>query len=82
MVPGLNALVLETADPQEFIALFGELHANPEQERAVRRAGRATAKCYAWSQIMQQILLPRVRLLAGGSHCYNKHRTHSDIWVT
>jgi glycosyltransferase involved in cell wall biosynthesis len=82
VVPGLNALVLETADPQEFIALFGELHANPEQERAVRRAGRATAKRYAWSQIMQQILLPRVRLLAGGPLCYNKHRTLSDIWVT
>jgi hypothetical protein len=31
---------------------------------------------------MQQILLPRVRLLAGVPFCYNKHRTHSDIGVT
>ena len=44
VVPGLNSLMLETADPQEFLALFGALRANPQLERAVRRAGRATAK--------------------------------------
>jgi hypothetical protein len=43
-VPGHNALVLETTDPQEFIGLFGELRANPAQERAMCRAGQATAK--------------------------------------
>lgn len=64
VMPGQNALVLETADPQEFVSLFGELRANPAQERAVRRAARATAKRYLWPHIMQQILLPRVRLLA------------------
>jgi glycosyltransferase involved in cell wall biosynthesis len=81
VVPGLNALVLETADPQEFIALFGELHANPEQERAVRRAGRATAKRYAWPQIVQQILLPRLRLLSGVSPSYNRQQTHYETWL-
>jgi glycosyltransferase involved in cell wall biosynthesis len=65
VVPGLNAVVLQTADPQEFLALFGELRANPALERAVRRAGRATAKRYAWSHIIPQLLLPRLRLLAG-----------------
>jgi ribosome-associated translation inhibitor RaiA len=66
-VPGHNALVLETVDPQEFIDLFGELRANPAQERAMRRAGRATAKQYTWSRIMQRILLPRLRLMYGAS---------------
>jgi glycosyltransferase involved in cell wall biosynthesis len=81
VVPGLNALVLETADPQEFVALFGELRAHPEQERAVRRAGRATAKRYAWPQIMQQILLPRLRLLAGDSPSYNRQQIHYETWM-
>jgi glycosyltransferase involved in cell wall biosynthesis len=80
VVPGLNALVLETADPQEFIALFGELRANPEQERAVRRAARTTAKRYAWSQIVQQILLPRLRLLAGLSPRYHSQQMHYETW--
>ena len=63
-VPGRNALVLETTDPREFLGLFGELRANPAHERALRQAGRLTAKHYAWRQILQRHLLPRLRLLA------------------
>jgi glycosyltransferase involved in cell wall biosynthesis len=65
VVPGLNAVVLQTAEPQEFVSLFGELRSNQAWERTVRRAGRATAKRYAWSHIIAQLLLPRLRLLAG-----------------
>jgi glycosyltransferase involved in cell wall biosynthesis len=63
-VPGRNALVLETTDPREFLGLFGELRANPAHERALRQAGRLTAKHYTWWQILQRHLLPRLRLLA------------------
>jgi hypothetical protein len=63
-MPGRNALVLETTDPLEFLGLFGELRENPALERAIRRAGRTTAKQYTWLQIMQRHLLPRLRLLA------------------
>ncbi len=66
-VPGHNAIVLQTADPQEFIGLFGELRANPAREREMRRAGRATAKQYTWSRILQSILLPRLCLILGAS---------------
>jgi glycosyltransferase involved in cell wall biosynthesis len=66
-VPGRNALVLETTDPREFLGLFGELRANPAHERALRQAGRLTAKHYAWWQILQRHLLPRLRLLATAS---------------
>jgi glycosyltransferase involved in cell wall biosynthesis len=62
-VSGRNALVMETTDPREFLGLFGELRANPALERAIRRAGRTTAKQYSWLQIMQRHLLPRLRLL-------------------
>jgi len=61
-LPGYNALVLETADPQEFIRLFRELRANPGHERALRRAGRRTAKQYVWPRIIQRILLPKLHL--------------------
>jgi glycosyltransferase involved in cell wall biosynthesis len=63
-VPGRNALVLETTDPLEFLSLFAELRANPALERAIRRAGRITAKQYTWLQILQRYLLPRLRQLA------------------
>jgi glycosyltransferase involved in cell wall biosynthesis len=66
-MPGHNALALETNDPQEFLCLFGTLRANPTLERALRRAGRVTAQHYTWSEIMQRILLPRLRLIAGSS---------------
>ena len=62
VVPGQNALVLETADPWEFVALFRELRLNPARNRDVRRAGRATAERYAWTRIVRRLLLPRVRL--------------------
>lgn len=67
-VHGRNALVLETTDPEEFLGLFGDLRANPPQEYAMRRAGRTTAKHYTWLQIMQRILLPRLRFLTTFTH--------------
>lgn len=67
-VPGHNALVLETNDPQEFLDLFGMLRFNPTMERALRRAGRVTAQHYTWSQIMHRILLPRLHLIACSSN--------------
>lgn len=70
-VPGYNALVLETMDPREFIGLFEELRRNPVQERAIRRAGRLTARHYVWPQVLQRNLLPRLRL--HGAAAQSKH---------
>jgi ribosome-associated translation inhibitor RaiA len=64
-LPGFNALALETNDPQEFLDLFGTLHGNPAAEQALRKAGRATAQHYIWSQVVRRNLLPRLRLIAG-----------------
>jgi glycosyltransferase involved in cell wall biosynthesis len=70
-VPGYNALVLETMDPQEFIGLFEELRRNPVRERAIRRAGRLTAQHYVWPQVLQRNLLPRVRLHGAAAQSKN-----------
>jgi hypothetical protein len=68
VVPGHNALALETNDPQEFLDLFGMLRLNPTMERALRQAGQVTAQHYTWSQIMHRILLPRLHLIACSSN--------------
>lgn len=61
-VPGQNALVLETDDPQEFNGLDERLHLSPEEPSALRRAGRATARPYAWPEIVNRVLIPRAGL--------------------
>ena len=62
-VPGRNALVLQTPDPREFVGLFEHLKAHPAQAESMRRAGRNTAKHYAWPEIIQRLFLPRLDLL-------------------
>jgi glycosyltransferase involved in cell wall biosynthesis len=62
-VPGRNALVLQTADPLEFVGLFRRLRSSPGEERAIRRAGRATARDYAWAEVIRRQVLPRLDLL-------------------
>jgi len=62
-VPGRNALVLQTEDPREFVGLFQRLQAHPAEAESMRRAGRHTAKLYAWPEIIQRLFLPRLDLL-------------------
>lgn len=61
-VPGHNALVMQTSDPQEFVALYEQLHDSPYEERAMREAGRETARQYEWSAVVRRALLPRLRI--------------------
>lgn len=61
-VPGRNALVLETGKPEEFMGLFGRLREAPAQARAMRQAGRVTARRFSWSEVVGRVLLPRVDL--------------------
>jgi glycosyltransferase involved in cell wall biosynthesis len=61
-VAGQNALVLETADPREFVGLFDRLRAAPYEVHALRRAGRVTARRYAWHEVVRRVLLPRLQL--------------------
>lgn len=63
-VPGRNALVLETEDPGEFARLFERLRRSPAEMRAMRHAARATARQFAWPEVVRRVLLPRVELAA------------------
>jgi glycosyltransferase involved in cell wall biosynthesis len=62
-VPGRNALVIQTEDPRELHGLLERLRAHPEEEEQLRKAGRATARQYAWTEIVRRVLLPRLELL-------------------
>jgi glycosyltransferase involved in cell wall biosynthesis len=64
---GHNAIVLQTEDPREFVDLYQQVRSNPEYESAMRRAGRSTARQYAWPSIIRTALAPRLgsSVLAG-----------------
>jgi len=64
-LPGQNALVLETGEPEEFIGMFSALRAAPVRTRAIRQAARSTAKRFTWHAIVEHVLLPRVALAVG-----------------
>ncbi len=59
-VPGWNALVLQSTDPREFVSVFQRLAAHPDEERALRRNALATAKRFAWPEVVRRVLLPRL----------------------
>ena len=61
-VPGWNALVLQSNDPQEFVNQFHRLQADPDEQRAMRQRGKSTAQQYAWPHIIRRNLLPRLQV--------------------
>jgi hypothetical protein len=68
-MPGHNALVLQTSDPFEFIGLYRQLQADSSYQDSLRRAGRSTARHFAWPEVIRTNLVPRLDLplpVAGG----------------
>ena len=57
---GRNARVLQSGDPREFVGLYRRLRERPAEARRIRRAGRATARSYAWNEVLRHEVLPRV----------------------
>jgi hypothetical protein len=53
--------VLQTNTPAEFIGLYRQL-ADRDFEVALRRAGRATARQFAWHEVLRTNLVPRLEL--------------------
>jgi glycosyltransferase involved in cell wall biosynthesis len=61
-VPGRNAVVLQTADPAEFLSQYQSLSLDPSRAARLRRAGRTTALQYAWATVIEQNLKPWLSL--------------------
>ena len=66
VVPGQNALVLESEDPHEFVGLFERLRANPTEALLLRRSARKTAQRYRWPEVVSRALLPRIEISGPG----------------
>jgi len=44
------------------MGLFRAMREVPERHQGMRRAGQATAKRYAWDEIVERVLLPRAEM--------------------
>jgi glycosyltransferase involved in cell wall biosynthesis len=51
--PFENALACDTGNPRELAGLLEQLIADPAFAQAIRKGGKATAKCYTWSRILK-----------------------------
>ena len=60
IVPGWNGLVLQTNEPGEFITAFRRLQSHPQEKRSLRHNGLVTAGRFAWAEIVQRVVLPRL----------------------
>ncbi len=67
-VPGRNALVLQSGDPREFAQLYKPLVDDAAKATTMRRAGRSTARQYAWPQVIERNLLPQFELARISGH--------------
>jgi D-inositol-3-phosphate glycosyltransferase len=65
-VTGWNAMVLQTADPREFVFQFLRLRTHPAEERALRRNALATAAQFAWTALVERVILPRIDATVSG----------------
>jgi glycosyltransferase involved in cell wall biosynthesis len=61
-VPGQNAIVLQTPSTTEAVAKIERVIARPDEARALRKEGIATARKYAWNTVIQRNLLPQIEL--------------------
>jgi len=61
-IPGRNALVMQTASPEEFVRLFTRLRQHADDEASLRRAGRRTAEQFAWPEVVTRNLLPAIAI--------------------
>jgi glycosyltransferase involved in cell wall biosynthesis len=63
VVPGWNALVLQSSDPREFVRHFHRLRSDPQEARAMRRRGPMTARRFVWREVVLRNLLPHLHVL-------------------
>ena len=61
-IPGRNALVMQTARPKEFIGLLKRVRAEPAANASLRESARKTAEHYAWPEIIERALVPRISI--------------------
>jgi hypothetical protein len=56
--------------------LFARLRGRPERVLAIRRAGRATALNFAWPDVVERALLPRIEFTADAYPAHAEREEH------
>lgn len=84
-IPGWNALMLQSINPSELGGLLRWLRSSPGEEDRIRRRAAATAKEWAWPNVICRNLLPALRLhpRSPGDATMNEQdattRTHLEV---
>jgi len=63
VISGWNALQLQSADPRDFVCQMLRVLRDPDEERALRRNGRATAAGFAWPRVLATSLFPALGIV-------------------
>jgi len=74
--------VLHTPDARKFVSLLRQLKTNPVQAQSMHRAGRATAKQYAWPDMIERLFLPRLDLLRSCPELRFDDTAETTLWQT
>lgn len=75
VVPFVNAVSVETNDPNEMLSYMLHLHGDPELRRSIKKEARKTAEAYQWSRVIQNLFC-RLEFIAGergGGYIENIH---------
>jgi glycosyltransferase involved in cell wall biosynthesis len=63
-IPFLNAVVLDSDDPNEINIALQYLRTHPEAQQRIRKEALATAKRYTWRSVIEDVLLSKLKYAA------------------
>ena len=63
-IPFLNGVVIDSADPTEICIALDQLRNHPDAGTQMRQEARATARRYAWSNVIEDVLLSKLKYVA------------------
>ena len=63
-IPFLNGVVIDSGDPTEITIALDQLRNHPDAGTQMRQEARATARRYAWSNVIEDVLLSKLKYVA------------------
>jgi hypothetical protein len=63
-IPFLNGVVIDSGDPTEIGIALDQLRSHPDAATQMRQEARATARRYTWTNVIDDILLSKLKYVA------------------
>jgi glycosyltransferase involved in cell wall biosynthesis len=63
-IPFLNGVVIDSGDPTEICIALDQLRSHPDAATQMRQEARATARRYTWTNVIDDILLSKLKYVA------------------